>query len=219
MGYKEVVMKKGFILIAIGILFLAIDIPIPMGDAYPTMEIIDGLGVILQENIINNIIGTGPMIDILSDIIGYIFLFLGLLFMVKHDKSFIIGMILIPFAIFLYITIMRLPYNYILRDLYLKAAGYHFLMVIVEISTELFVIRGIVNILQSMQTNWNVNELLFGWILAMISKVILSGIQFFFSKGILYYAYTLVLIGATVFYLNRLYVISKYKLEDFNEKK
>ncbi len=206
-------MKKGFILIAIGILFLAIDIQIPMGDVYSPMETIDGLGVMLQENIIMNIIGTGPMIDIIPDIIGYVFLFLGSLLLVKHDRSFMIGMLLIPIAIFLYITIIRLPYNFTLRELYLKAAGYHFLMVIVEITTELFIIRGIVNILQSMQTKWNVNELLFGWILAMISKGILTGIQFFFSRGILYYAYSVVLIGATVFYLNRLYVISKYKLE------
>jgi len=148
-----------------------------------------------------------------------VLLFLGALFLVKRDKSFIIGMVLIPVAIFLYISIMRLPYNFVGRELYLKEMGYHFLMVIMEISTELFVIRGIVNILQSMQTKWNVNELLFGWILAMISKGILSGIIFFYGRGVLYYIYSLILIGATFFYLNRLYVISKYKLEGLYEKK
>lgn len=212
-------MKKGYILIAIGIIFLAIDIRIPMGDAYPQMTIIDELGVVLQNNVINNLIGASPTIDILSDIIGYVLLFLGSLFLAKHDRSFIIGMLFAAAAVFLYITIMRLPYNYELGDLYLRAGGYHFLMVILEISAELFVIRGIVNIIQSTQTKWNVNELLFGWILAMISKGILAGILFFFNRGALFYVYSLVVIGATIFYLNRLYVILSNKPEVIHEKK
>lgn len=205
-------MKKGFILIAIGVIFLAIDFRIPIGNAYPSMEFIDELGLVLQDYIINNIIGTRLMIDVFSDIIGYVFLFLGSLFLLRYDKSFIIGMLLIPFAVYLYIIIMRLPYNFMLRDLYLKAAGYHFLIVIIEILVETYVIKGIVNMIQSTQTKWNVNELLFGWVLAMISKGILSGIHFFFGMGLLYYLYSIVLIGATAFYLNRLYVIAKLRL-------
>ena len=109
---------------------------------------------------------------------------------------------------------MRLPYNFILRDLYLKAAGYHFLLVIIEILTELFIIKSVIKVVQCTQTKWNSNELLVGWVLAMISKGVLSGIHFFYSRGVFYFVYSLVMIGATVFYLNRLYVITKFKLEE-----
>ncbi|NLO08880.1 MAG: hypothetical protein GX129_03310 [Clostridiales bacterium] len=207
-------MKKGIILIAIGIILLALDIRIPMGDAYPPMEMIDELGEVFQGKIINNLIGIGPKIDVISDVLGYVFLFLGAIFLLKYDFKFIFGMILIPFAIYLYITILRLPYNFILGDLYLKAAGYHFVLVFIEILTELFIIKGVINVVQTTQTKWNVNELLVGWVLAMISKGILSGIHFFYSRGVFYSIYSLVMIGATVFYLNRLYVITKFKLEE-----
>lgn len=207
-------MKKGIILIAIGIILLAVDLRIPMGDAYAPMEVIDDLGEVIQDKIIYNIIGERPKVDLISDVLGFIFLFIGALFLLKYNTKIILGILLIPFAIYLYITIMRLPYNFILRDLYLKAAGYHFLLVIIEILTELFIIKSVIKVVQCTQTKWNSNELLVGWVLAMISKGVLSGIHFFYSRGVFYFVYSLVMIGATVFYLNRLYVITKFKLEE-----
>jgi hypothetical protein len=207
-------MRKGIILISIGIALLAIDIGIPMGDFYPPMEYVEDLGGAIQSLTINNIIGTRLEVDIFPDILGYALLFIGALLLLKYRFKAIIGMLLIPYAIYLSIIIMRLPYNFILRDLYLKAAGYHFLIAIIEILIETFIIKGVVELVRCTQTRWNVNELLFGWILAMISKGILSGIHFFFGMGILYYLYSLVMIGATAFYLNRLYVVTKFKLEE-----
>ncbi len=209
-------MKKGIILIAIGIIFLALDFYIPMGEAYPPMEVIEELGEVLQGKIINNIIGTRPMIDVISDIIGYAFLFLGALFIVKFDSKIIFGLILMPLEIFLYITTVRLPYNTGIdyRSLYLKMAGDHFIITFLEIMIELLIIKSVIKAVQCLQTKWNVNELYIGWALAMTSKGILSGIHFFFGRGIFYYIYSLVMIGATLFYLNRLFVVTKFKLEE-----
>lgn len=207
------IMKKGIILIAAGIILLAVDIRIPAGREYPKMEMVEELGEVIQGKIINNLIGSRPRIDIISDVLGYILLFAGSLFLLKYNMKMVLGMLLIPFAIYLYITIIRIPYILVLKDLYLKSAGYHFLMTAVEILTEFFVIKGVISIVKCLQTEWNINELLAGWILAMFSKGILSGIHFFFGRGIFYFSYSLVMIGATVFYLNRLYVVTKFKLE------
>lgn len=206
-------MKKGIILIAAGIILLAVDIRIPVGQEYPKMEMTDGLGEVIQGKIINNLIGSRPRIDIISDVLGYVLLFTGSFFLLKYNKKLVFGMLFIPFAVYLYITIIRLPYVLALRDLYLKAAAYHFLMTFVEIVTELLVIKGVISILKCMQTEWNINELLAGWILAMLSKGVLSGILFFFGRGVFYFTYSLIMIGATVFYLDRLYVVTKFKLE------
>ena len=207
-------MKRGIILIVIGIILLVIDIRIPIGDVYPPMEMIDELGEVIQGKIIFNLIGTRPMIDIISDVLGFVFLFVGALLLLKYNLKLVFGMLLIPVVIYLYITDLQLPYDFALRDLYLKTAGYHFLIVFIEILIELMLIKGVIRIIQLTQTKWNVNELLVGWTLAMISKGILSGIHFFYGRGVFYYIYSLITIGATVYYLNRLYVITKFKLEE-----
>lgn len=205
-------MKKGIILIAIGIILLALDFRISVGDAYPPMEFIDELGDEIQGKIINNLIGSGPKVDIISDVLGFAFLFAGALFLIKYDSKIIFGMLTIPLGFYLYITILWLPYHFVLRDLYLKTAGYHFLLAFIEILTELFIMKGVVNIVQCTQTKWNANELYVGLALTLISKGVLAGIHFFFGRGVFYFIYSLVMIGATAFYLNRLYVITKFKL-------
>jgi len=207
------IMKKGIILIAAGIILLAVDIRIPVGREYPKMEMVEELGEVIQGKIINNLIGSRPRIDIISDVLGYILLFAGSLLLLRYNMKMVWGMLLIPFDIYLYLTIIRMPYVLALKDLYLKSAGYHFLMTAVEILTEFFVIKGVISAVKCLQTEWNINELLAGWILAMFSKGILSGIHFFFGRGIFYLSYSLVMIGATAFYLNRLYVVAKFKLE------
>lgn len=207
-------MKKGLIIIAIGLILLAIDIKIPSAENYPPMDTVEELGIEVQGKIINNVIGSGPMIDIFSDILGYVILFIGSLLLLKYTKTIIFAMVLIPYAIHIYIKIIQLPFNFELRDLYLKALGYHFFIVLIEIIVEFFIIKSVVDMVRCTQNKWNVNEMYIGWGVAMISKGILVGIHFFFGRNILYYAYSLILIGATILYLNRLYVATKIKLEE-----
>ena len=108
-------------------------------------------------------------------------------------------MILIPCAIYLYFAIMQQPYYIIVhRDLYLKSLAYHFLFVFIEITIELIIIKAVIAMVELNQTKWNINELLIGWILAMISKGVLAGIQFSMEGTIIYYIFQ-ILIGATIF--------------------
>ncbi|CUH92167.1 hypothetical protein [Herbinix luporum] len=211
-------MKKALILLAIGIIFLAIDIQVPIGEDYPPMEMVDELGDEIQGKIINNLIGIRPYIDIFSDTLGYAFLLIASLFLLKYNFNIIFAMICIPISIYLKITMIKLPYSLVLRELYLKMAGYHFLTAAFEILIEFIIIKGVISVLQCTQTKWSVNELMVGWILAMISKGVLTGIHFFFGRGIFYSIYSLVMVGATMFYLNRLYLVSKFKLEGNNDK-
>lgn len=212
-------MKKGIIIIALGFILLAADLRIPMGEAYPPMRTAEELGAVLQDFIINNLIGSHPKVDILSDVLGFALLFVGSLLLIKYNKKLWFAIALIPYAVYVYFNMMWLPYNFELGDLYLKYAGNYFLLVTIEILIELTIIKSLVSLFRNIQTKWNVNEMLIGWILAMISKGILSGIQFFYGRGVLYYVYSVVLIGATVFYLNRLYVITKYRLEGADDEK
>lgn len=207
-------MKKSILLIVFGILLLAIDIRFSIGEAYPIMETNTELGEVFQTKVINNFIGSKPTIDIISDLLGYILIFIGSMFLIKEDKKFIFAMLLIPVAIYLYITTPQLPYHFIQQDLYLKMAGNSFLIVFVEILIEYFVIHGIVAMTNCLQNRWHNNELLAGWIIAMMSKGLLVGIDFFFGQNAFYYIYSLIMIGATIFYINRLFITVKFTTEE-----
>ena len=207
-------MKKSIIIIMVGILLLAIDFRIPVGDTYPEMLKANDLGNVFQEKVINHLIGTRPTLDVVPDVLGFLMIFLGCILLAKRNYRFIIAALLVPAALYLYIRLPFLAYNFQQRDLYLKTAGNSFLLVAVEIAIEFFVIHGIVNITNCMQNKWHNNELLIGWIIAMTSKGMLIGIDFFFGEKLFYYIYYIVLVGATLFYLNRLYITSKFKSEE-----
>lgn len=207
-------MKKYILLVVIGIILLAVDIRIPVGEAYPKPELTKELGEQLQGKIISHFIGIRPKADILSDLLGFILILVGSVFLVKASRRFLLAIPFIPIAAYMYIRISILPYQLTLRELYLKTAGYHFLLVLLEILIEFIVIHGIVSMISCVQNQWTKNELLGGWILAMISKFILKGIDFFYGQGIFYHMYLLVMIGATVFYLYKLYDALKFKLEE-----
>lgn len=206
-------MKKSILLIVIGILLLAVDIRLPMGEPYPEMLEATDLGKEFQGKVIQNFIGTKPEVDVVPDLLGYAFILIGSLLLVRRDKKFIFAILLIPIAVYYELTIPQMPYHLALRELYVQAAGQNFIAVAVEIAIEYFVIHGIVRITNCMQNKWNNNELLAAWIMAMMSKGLLVGIDFFFGRNIAYYIYYVVMLGATLLYLNRLHVTLKFKTE------
>lgn len=203
--------KVSIWIIVIGILFLAVDIQIPMGSAYPKMIKAKELGDVLQGNIIHNFIGTQPAIDIFSDIIGFALVFLGACFLIRESWKFVVVMLLAPMASMLYINLPQLPYHLKGAELYLKVAEYNFLVVFLEILVEFFVIHGIIKMTDCVQNKWHNNEMLVGWIIAMMSKGLIVGIVFFFGHNSFYYIYTVVLIGSTIFYINRLFKTLEFK--------
>lgn len=201
---KKMLQMKGILLIVIGLMLMVLDINIPFGELYPKMGKALDLGDVFQNNVIANFIGKQASFDILSDILGLAFIFIGCIIYVKKSKKFIVAMILIPIAGALYIIIPQLPFHYELRDLYVNTAGLKFLLMILEVMIEFYVIHGIVKMTDCMQNAWHNNEMLIGWIVAMISKVFLFFIIFFAMKTMTI-IYTVILIVSTIFYINRLY--------------
>lgn len=127
------------------------------------------------------------------------------LMLVKHNKRFLMVLIFAPIAMFLYAYTPFLPYYFDTVDLYAKTSSFHFAVVFVEIAVEYYIIHGIVLLTKSHQNRIYNNEMLAGWIGAVISKLILVGIDFFYGRNLFYAAYSIVLIGLTVFYVNRMF--------------
>lgn len=203
-------MKKGIWFIVIGLLLLAIDIRIPFGTPYRSMLIYEEFGLVFQTKVIEHFIGTRPYIDLISDLLGYLSIFIGSFMLLRKGKRFIIALCLIPVAVAFYIGIPMLPYQMEGTDLYLKVAGYQFLYVFVQILIEFCVVYGIVYITNCRQNAWHNNELMGGWIVAMCSKVLLVLIVFFFGRNPMFIIYSAINIGATVFYINRLFKTFEY---------
>lgn len=203
-------MKKKIWIIVIGIFLLALDIRLPVGEAYPAMEKAMDLGETLQNLVITNFIGDRPQLDIFPDILGFLLIFIGCTMLVKKDFRFFAAMLLIPFAIGLNIYLPTMPYRLVASDLYLGVAGLQFLTVIIEILIEYFVIHGIVKVTNCLQNRWHTNEMLAGWIIAMGSKGLLVGIDFFFGEKVFYAIYSVIFIGTTVYYVNRLFKLLEY---------
>lgn len=196
--------KTGIWLIIIGVFFLSIDIAIPLGKNYPAMLETDQLGKVFQTNVIEHLIGNKPLIDIFNDLVGLVFIFFGSAFLIKRSNSFITAMLLVPFATILYVRILQMPYQFQAEDLYLQVAGYSFVVVFIEILIEFFLMQGIVAMTNCIQNKWHSNEMQIGWIIVMLNKGLLIVIKFFFGHNFLYIAYSIIMLVATVFFVNRL---------------
>jgi len=207
--------KTGIWLIIIGIFFLSIDIAIPIGKTYPAMIKVNQIGEQFQMNVINNLISSKPLIVIFNDLIGLALIFLGSAVLIKKSKKFIVSMFLIPFASLLYAIIPQLPYHLQAKELYLKVACLNLLVAFLEVLIEYFVGKGIITIISCMQNEWNSREMQMGWMILVVNKGLLVVIKFFFGHdSLLFIAYSVVMIAATVFFANRLFKTLEFDPED-----
>mgnify|MGYP000669027016 CR=1 FL=1 len=205
--------KLGNWLIIIGVFFLSIDIAIQMGNAYPEMVKTQLLGELFQNNVINNFIGNKPSIDIFNDLIGLVFIFIGSALLVKRSGIFIAAILLAPVTSVLYVIILRLPYYFQARELYVRVAGCNFLLVFLIILIEYIVMNGFIKMTNCVENRWHSNEMQIGFMVVMINKGLLIGIRFFFGYNILYIVYSIVMFAAAVFFANRLLKTLEYEPE------
>jgi len=210
--------KLGIWLIIIGVFFLSIDIVIQMGNVYPEMVKTHKLGELFQKNVINNFIGSKPSIDIFNDLIGLILIFLGSAVLIKRSRIFIAAMLLVPVASILYAIIPQLPYHYQERELYIRVAGYNFLVVLLIILIEYLVMQGIIKMTSCVENRWHSNEMQIGLIIVMMNKGLLIGIKFFFGHNTLYIVYSAVMFAAAIFFANRLIKTLEFEPESMSNK-
>ena len=84
------------IFIAIGLLFTGVDFLIAPGIAYPTYVApkgpIGGFTIHdkIQEYVTQNILGGQLQVDILPDVLGCVFIIIGTLLLLKHNKNYIV---------------------------------------------------------------------------------------------------------------------------------
>lgn len=195
--------------IIIGIFILAININLPINKPYPEMVRAKEMGQIFQGNVTENFIGEKVSVDVVNDLVGFALLFIASIMLLRKSNKFFGAVLLIPLAAFINIYMPAMPFRMNGFDLYVRIAGIRLLYTLLVIGIEYFVIHGILKMTDCIQNRWHHNEMMIGWIIAMISKVFLYFLKFY-GMNILFNIYTVIVIGCTVFYVNRLFKVLEF---------
>ena len=83
----------GIYLIMAGLFISTLDIPAIVIAKYPAYTMLyneEGLGEVIQDYVVNNMIGKELRADIFSDILAYILSFIGVCMLLKYNKKFLL---------------------------------------------------------------------------------------------------------------------------------
>lgn len=194
---------KGIILIIIGLIFGAIDIPVPMGVTYDTYTNSIELGEVFQEYVIGNMVGSEVTIDIIPDIIGYLLIAIGIYLLVGYGRNLLITYPFLGLVIAKTIIIPYLPFLYNGKVLCYSTLSITFLGVIAEILMEYFLVKGLIKMTSTTQNERNNVAVRIGWLISVACKVVIF-ITNFVGINYLTYIYGTIYIAATIFYCVKL---------------
>lgn len=202
------------ILIAIGLLFLGIDLHGVSGVAYPEFHVSGSVGKYelspsIQAYTTNNILGDHIRIDYLPDVVGCILLLAGICMLVRYNRRFLIG---IPFAVVVgALSVLLRTSGFLVQgpELVVWIVLIYFSLAVCELLLEYFVIYGTVSVTNVLANRASNTRMLFGWWITVICRVFITFLVFVGHLGVSKW-YQGVLIAATLFYLYHLVGARKY---------
>lgn len=202
------------ILIAIGLLFLGIDLHGVSGIVYPEFHVSGSVGKYelspsIQAYTTKNILGDQLRIDYLPDVVGCIFLLAGICMLVRYNRRFLMG---IPFAVVVgALSVLLRTSGFLVQGLELVVwiVLIYFSLAVCELLLEYFVIYGTVSVTNVLANRASNTRMLFGWWITVICRVFITFLVFVGHVGVSKW-YQGVLIAATLFYLYHLVGARKY---------
>lgn len=202
------------ILIAIGLLFLGIDFHGASGIAYPEFHVSGSVGGYelspsIQAYTTKNILGDQLRIDYLPDVVGCIFLLVGVCLLVRYNRRFLIG---IPFAAAVgVLSVLLRTSGFLVQgpELVIWIILTYFPLAACELLLEYFVIYGVVGVTDVLANRASNTRMLFGWWITVICRVFITFLVFVGHFGVSRW-YEAVLAAATLFYLYHLVGARKY---------
>lgn len=202
------------ILIAIGLLFLGIDIHGVSDIAYPEFHVSGAVGGYelspsIQDYTTKNILGDQLRIDYLPDVVGCIFLLVGICMLIRYNRRFLMG---IPFAAAVgVLSVLLRTSGFIVQgpELVIWIILTYFPLAVCELLLEYFVIYGVAGITDVLVNRASNTRMLFGWWITVICRVFITFLVFVGHVGVSKW-YQAVLAAATLFYLYHLVGARKY---------
>lgn len=202
------------ILIAIGLLFTGIDIHGVYGIFYPEFHVDGAVGKYeLSESIrtytVTNILGEQVQIDYLPDVIGCLFLLIGVCMLIRYNKQFWFGLPFIVLTGVLSVMLRLCGFWEQGPKLVIWILLLHFFLAASELVMEYFVIYATAGITDSLVNRATNTRMLFGWWITAFCRVFIAFLAFVGHFGVKH-GYQVVLGLATLFYLYQLVWTRKY---------
>lgn len=203
----------GIILIMVGLFLSAVDIPAVTLAVYPDYKMIYNdpqLGEVIQEYVVNNMLGDTLRADIMSDLIGYICMAVGAIMLIKYNKAFVKVLLPLVVTAAMYVIIKISPFIIEPEHLVVYALALSFIQMVAEIFTERALVYTVAGTTSDLPNERDIVLMKFGWVGAALCQaflyfIILVGL----ADGIIL-AYMVVRAGFMIFCIDRMFRCRHY---------
>lgn len=196
------------ILIVIGLLIVSVDIYAP-GIMYPAYEYTNNIGTNIQQYVTQNITSDHLKIDVLPDVVGCIFLFIGASMLLKYSRKYMQALFFTVVMAVVSVAIPVLPFFIGGQVMVVTELILFFALTVFEVYMEYLVIYTTVDISDDTPNQSTNKRLQFGWWITVFCRVFITFLTFVGHIGIAN-AYKIVLAAAALFYLYQMLGICKY---------
>ncbi len=203
------------ILIAIGLLFTGVDVPVLFGIGYPEFVMSQGqvhgvdIHPKIRQYVTENILGSELQIDILPDVLGCVLILLGAIMLIRHNKSFFQVIILAIVSGACSVVLRVLPFFVNGGERIVSALAIFFFSFVFEIWMEYKAIYLIVNVSDDMANVSTNRRMQFGWWVTAFSRIFIFLLTFVGIMSVRR-VYEAVVLFFTLFYLYQLLQTRKY---------
>ena len=203
------------IFIAIGLLFTGVDFLIAPGVAYPTYVApkgpIGGFTIHdkIQEYVTQNILGGQLQVDILPDVLGCVFIIIGTLLLLKHNKNYIVCAILAIIRGGVSVALRVMPFFVNSAALIIWTLVLYFFSIVFEIWLEYKVIYMTVAVSDDMANVSTNRRMQFCWWVSVFARMFIFLLTFVGISSVRY-VYEAVVMVFVLLYLYQLLQTRKY---------
>ena len=203
------------IFIAIGLLFTGVDFLIAPGITYPTYVVPKGpiggftIHSKIQEYVTQNILGGQLQVDILPDVLGCVFLIVGTLLLLKHNKKYIFCVFLALVRGGLSVALRVMPFFVNSAALVIWTLILFFFSIVFEIWLEYKVIYMTVAVSDDMANVSTNRRMQFCWWVSVFARMFIFLLTFVGISSVRY-VYEAVVMVFVLLYLYQLLQTRKY---------
>lgn len=212
----------GIIMVMLGLLFTTVNVPLITIKAYPEYHMIyndSQMGEVIQKYVAHNMIGDKCTADIFSDVLGYIFILIGISLLIKYNIKFIRIYIPVIATTALYVFMKYLPFMYEGKALIINGLWASFVLLAVRIFTERMIVYTIADSTSDLPNQRDTVLMKFGWVGSALCRAFLYFIVLVGLADWIISVYAVVQIGFMIFCLDRMFRCRDYlKREEVKEK-
>lgn len=203
----------GLIFVMIGLALSSVDIPGIVLVEYPqyvTIRDNPQLGEVIQEYVVNNMLGRELRLDMMSDMLGYVFMAIGITLLIRYNIRFIKVYIPLIATAALYLVVKASPLVFDAQNLVVYALGLSFLQLMVEILMERMLVYTIAGTTSDLPNERDTVLMKFGWVGSALCHTFLYFIVLVGLSDWIVIVYMLARAGFMLFCLDRMFRCRHY---------